>query len=190
MKHIFAIGFKLALICAVAAVALSLINMITEPRIEAYKEQKLREALEAVSAGYSAGEQQSSDNPDIAYIFPLYAEDNTEAGYVLRLRAAGYGGEMWILASYRNDGSVISARLLENTETPGLGKKAEDPEYMKMFENTGTEGEPIPVRKGDLPPPDAEAVSGASVTFTGIAKALEAGSAYVKSELNGGSYAE
>ncbi|MCF7943968.1 MAG: FMN-binding protein [Spirochaetia bacterium] len=185
MKNILSIGFKLALICAVAAISLSLINMITAPKIEAYKEQKLLEALEAVSSNYSIGERTVADNEKIEYLYDLNDEAGNLSGYALRIRATGYGGEMWVLASYNLDGSVITARLLDNTETPGLGKKAEDSSYMSKFEGTGTNGDPIPERKNDLSSAEAEAVSGATVTFTGIAKAIAFGSDFVSNEMEG-----
>ena len=43
--------------------------------------------------------------------------------------------------------------------------------------------EPIPAIKSDLPPEEAEAVSGSTVTFMGIADALRAGSRFVKERL-------
>lgn len=185
MKNIISIGLKLALICAAAAISLSLINMVTAPKIEAYKEQKLLEALEAVSSNYSIGERTVTENEKIEYLYDLNDSEGNLSGYALRIRSAGYGGEMWVLASYNLDGSVITARLLDNTETPGLGKKAEDPSYMSKFEGTGTEEEPIPERKNDLPSAEAEAVSGATVTFSGIAKAIAFGSDFVLNDMEG-----
>jgi electron transport complex protein RnfG len=72
---------------------------------------------------------------------------------------------------------------MQNSETPGLGKEAESAGYMEeKFVGTGDE-EPVPTTAGDLPPEQAEAVSGATITFMGIADALATGSAYVKERL-------
>ena len=51
--------------------------------------------------------------------------------------------------------------------------------YMDMFRGLGG-SEPLPLSKADLSADDSAAVSGASVTFNGIASALSAGSDYVK----------
>ena len=53
------------------------------------------------------------------------SQGQTASGYILDLEGAGYGGEMSIFASYAPDGEIRAARLLDNLETPGLGKKAE-----------------------------------------------------------------
>ena len=69
---------------------------------------------------------------------------------------------------------------MANAETPGLGKEAENPSYMEMFIGHGGE-EDVPTGTSDLEPAEADAVSGATLTFLGIARALEAGSDYVAS---------
>jgi electron transport complex protein RnfG len=75
---------------------------------------------------------------------------------------------------------VIDARLLANAETPGLGKKAESPSYMEKFQDTGSE-QSVPVKKDELEKADADSISGATVTFSGIAKTIAYGSDFVKS---------
>jgi electron transport complex protein RnfG len=90
---------------------------------------------------------------------------------------------MRILAGIRADGEVFSAVLMQNAETPGLGKEAENPGYMEdKFIGTGDD-EPVPTTKSDLPPEEAEAVSGSTITFMGIADALAAGSRFVEERL-------
>jgi hypothetical protein len=88
--------------------------------------------------------------------------------------------DMQILAGYRGDGEVFSAVLMQNAETPGLGKEAENPSYMEMFIGHGGEGD-VPTSTSELESAEADAVSGATLTFLGIARALEAGSDYVAS---------
>ncbi len=70
---------------------------------------------------------------------------------------------------------------MDNQETPGLGKEAENPEYMKKYIGTG-EDSPVPVRKSQLSQEDADAITGASITFMGIGKALASASDYAKKE--------
>jgi electron transport complex protein RnfG len=91
----------------------------------------------------------------------------------------GYAGDMNIIAGYAMDGELFSAILMENQETPGLGKKAERPEYMEKYIGHGAE-QPVPSRKDQLPQKQAEAITGATITFRGIGEALQAGSQFVK----------
>jgi len=166
----------LAAICAVAAVVLAVLNSVTKPAIDAYELQKTKSALEAVAMGMEIGEKQEvSDNRYVTGMYPLY-QDGKVSGYILELSSTGYGGELGIVAGYDKAGFVIGARLVSDSETPGVGKKAENPSYMDKFI-----GVDVPTSKSMLSDADAAAVSGATMTFNGVSKALAAGSSYVKS---------
>ena len=179
MKALLYTGGKLFLICAVAAVALGLVNGITAPITKERKERELKEALGRLFPEATIGDLNLAAESDAVAEFYPVTRDSGLIGYILSLRAMGYGGEMTVLAGYRTDGEVVSVVLMDNLETPGLGKKAEDPSYMNKFVGTGAR-EAVPVRKGMLSSADADAVSGASITFIGIAKALAEGSGFVK----------
>lgn len=88
---------------------------------------------------------------------------------------------MKLVASYDLAGEIIAVKMLSNSETPGIGKKSEDPSYMDKFIGTGGDGE-VPTSKSQLSSDQAQAVSGATVTFTGISKALDYGSDYVRKQ--------
>lgn len=176
MKGTIITGGKLAIICACAAIVLGFINALTEPVIAQNKREELERALERVAGDQEIGERSPAEGSGtVQGYYPL-----EEEGYILELRGLGYGGDMQILAGFRRNGSVFSVVLMENQETPGLGKKAEDPGYMEMFIGTGGD-EPVPTRKDELPQAQADSISGATITFAGIAKALAEGSDFVQS---------
>lgn len=178
MKSILIIGGKLTAICAFAAIVLGFVNSVTEPVIEENKREELREALRRVAGESDVGEQvQVKEGGAVRYYYPI---EGPGEGYIVKLVGTGYGGEMHILAGFKPDGEVFSVVLMENQETPGLGKKAENPEYMEKFIGRGDD-EPIPTRKDQLPQEQADAVTGATITFMGIASALEEGSIFVQS---------
>ncbi|MFP4564121.1 MAG: FMN-binding protein [Spirochaetia bacterium] len=176
MKQTIITGGKLAIICACAAIVLGFINAMTEPVIAENKREELRVALAGVAGDQEVGERnRAEENGTVQGYYPVDGD-----GYILELRGLGYGGDMQILAGFRRDGRVFSVVLLENQETPGLGKKAEDPAYMERFIGKGGD-EPVPVRKDDLTREQADSISGATLTFAGIANALAEGSEFVKS---------
>jgi electron transport complex protein RnfG len=174
------IGSRLAVICAVAAIILALVNGFTAPKIAAYKQKVLEEGLASVSSGYELGERNQADKEKIDFYYELISEGSV-AGYVVQIQAVGYGGPMTMLAGYTTQGEVIGVQLLDNAETPGLGKKAEEPGYMDKFIGTGAESS-IPTRKSDLAPAEADAVSGSTITFSGIANALVDGSQFAEEQ--------
>ena len=167
-------------ICAVAALLLAVINVITTPYIEKYEADKVTAALEVVADGKEIGPEISIGDSTIDYMHELYSNGKT-VGYILGLNTRGYGGDITLIASYNSDGSVSNVNLVSNSETPGVGKKAENEGYMDKFIGTGTDANPVPTTKSMLSEVDSAAVSGATMTFTGISSALKTGSDYIKS---------
>jgi electron transport complex protein RnfG len=166
---------KLALICAISALLLGVVNSMTEPVIAARKAAELKAALSSLlEEGTPGAVEVLSDADTVRSRYPVEGA----AAWILDMNGKGYGGDMKVLASYRADGSIIDVVLMDNAETPGLGKKAEKSSYMDKFRGTGGDT-PVPVSKDALASPDS--VSGATITFMGIANPLAEGSAYVKS---------
>lgn len=183
MKQILKTGLILFLICAVSAGLCGIVNSVTAPVIAENLLAERMAALSVVALDYQVGSEIeiNDSNANVAYEL-LNGEE--QIGYIFELNANGYGGAMTIIASYLNDGELVSAKLTSNSETPGLGKNAENDSYMAMF--TGKGGStPLPASTSDLSSEDAAAVSGASVTFSGVSQALRNGSALAKS-LGGG----
>lgn len=173
MTDMIKTGSKLALICAVAALCLGAVNMVTEPQIAKFRAEKLKSALEQVAPAGTIGEEKAADDSVVTSYYPV--EDGSEiSGYILNLKGAGYGGDLIILASYTPDGSVIGSVLMEHDETPGLGKEAENDWYMEKY--LGFSGADIPTSKSQLEQADLDAISGATITYAGIGYALAAGS--------------
>lgn len=177
MKTMMKSSLKLLLICSVAAAALGGVNAVTAPLIEKIRIERLQQALAEVMPGEELKPAVLvEDNPTVDSRFDVEGDSSR---YVLRLVGQGYGGDMFILAAYKSDGTVLEVKMMENLETPGLGKEAEKPQYMEKF--TGKTGKFIPVRKGQLSAEQADTVSGATITFIGVGKALKSGSEYIRS---------
>jgi len=180
MKNGGTVALKLFLICAVAALALGGVNALTAPVIVQRKAAELREALQALAPGAQVGERREVEgNPAVKVQYPLTVAGKP-SGSLLELEAVGYGGPMKVLARLEADGTIRAVKLLDNSETPGLGKKAESAEYMDMFIGAGAGDRPVPVRKTGLSPAEAEAITGATITYLGLARALAEGALYVR----------
>ena len=168
-------------ICAVAAIILALLNSITAPYIEAYEIGKVQNALKEVACGYSFNEKiDVEDNTSVKYMYKL-TEGSTVKGYILGLTGKGYGGDISMVASYDANGVVLAVEIVSDSETPGLGKRYGNSENRQMFIGTGSESNPIPTNKSSLSSDYNAMVSGASLTFNGLAKAISSGSDFVKS---------
>jgi len=166
---------KLALICAISALLLGIINSVTEPVIAHRKAMELKAALESlIDDGTPGAVELVEGNGIVQSRYPVVGP----GGWILDLKGKGYGGDLKVLASYRPDGSIIDVVLMDNSETPGLGKKAEKSSYMDKFRGTGG-AQPVPVTK-DAVQESPDTITGSTITFSGVATALSAGSEYVK----------
>ena len=189
---------KLTLICAIAAFILGVVNIATEPVIVERKRAEQEEALQALSDGAHVGEVFFIGNDDKMHnrlmqslashgvigegddidekqlIHSLYPvdKDGEVIKYILQLQGKGYGGRMILLAVFKTDGSFVKAKLMENNETPGLGKKAEESQYYNKFEGTGTDNIPVPISKRALSDEDAESISGRTIHLTGATEII------------------
>lgn len=180
MKKFIKTALILGLICAVSSVLLALLNKVTAPKIEEYEKSKVMSALESVSCGYQIGAQTIIiDNEFITDSYTL-SDNGKKVGYILQLTSNGYGGKLILSAGYSLNGEILAVKLVSDSETPGVGKKAENEGYMDKFIGKGSIN-PVPTSKDMLSESEALTVSGASITFGGISKALSAGSEYVKS---------
>lgn len=175
MQSLLNTGGRLALIATGAALVLALVNAMTAPVIEENRRERLNRTLSAIVGNQAVGERQDVTGYQVVQgYYPVAGGDS----YVLDLLGEGYGGELRILAGYRSDGELFAARLMENRETPGLGKQAEEAGYMAKYTGHGDD-EPIPTRPDQLAPAEADDVSGATITFAGIGRALAAGADFV-----------
>ena len=185
MKKFLKTAVVLASICAVSAVLLAAVNKVTAPAIEKYEQEVVMKALEDVACGMEiGGRTEVSDNENISY-YHVLSKSGQNCGYILGLKSNGYGGQLILVASYDEFGKLLAAKLVSDSETPGVGKKAENEGYMDKFIGKGSDVNPIPTAKSMLTDVEASSVSGASMTFNGVSRALHAGCNFVKS-LTGG----
>ncbi|MDD7201995.1 MAG: FMN-binding protein [Sphaerochaetaceae bacterium] len=172
-------GAILLVICAVCSLALSVVNKITLPVIQGHNAATKTQALAPLAGGMSIGDETLVSGDEMVASYYVLSQGNDVGGYILTLKGSGYGGEFTLLASYLTSGEVISAKMLSDSETPGLGKKSEEDWYMDKFKGTGTADKPVPTSKSMLSKADSDAISGASVTFGGVSKCIAYGSTYV-----------
>jgi electron transport complex protein RnfG len=58
---------------------------------------------------------------------------NNDSGYVITSIDQGYGGEIKILTGFSKDGVLKDVLILEQKETPGLGTKVGDRNFLDQF---------------------------------------------------------
>ncbi|MDR2515814.1 MAG: FMN-binding protein [Spirochaetaceae bacterium] len=130
----FKLGVILAAFATAACVGLAFVYAGTAEVIAVRAKADLEAALKdlfpladdfrAVSAPLESGV--STVTFDAAY--DIY-RDGALIGVVIRVTGPGFNGPIVTLTGVRADGTLAGAKILEHTDTPGLGANAASPKY-------------------------------------------------------------
>jgi len=184
MSDMLKMGLKLLIITVVAALGLSLTNLAT---VDAIEEQKIKAANEARQAVLSEAEEFEPVEIDAAYsgegttvrIKEIYAGKSGDnlIGYTYTVLSKGYGGDVEIIIGIDVEGKIEAIQIGEHSETPGLGAKAVDVNFVGQYRGK-TVDKSLEVVKGKVSgDAQIQAISGATITSRavteGVNKAIE-----------------
>lgn len=168
IKYYLKTGLNLAIICAVAAAGLSLTYSLTKDAITRQDLMKQEKANKAVMPSASAFKEVDTKLPSmqtvtINKVFKAMEGSNT-IGFVAQLQTKGYGGLMQMAVGVDGDGKVSGVSIINDNETPGLGKKIEDVAWLSKFKGKTT-SDPWQLKK------DIDGFAGASISPGAVVKA-------------------
>lgn len=144
-------------ICFVITFALAGVYNMTAPVIAAGEIASANEARkEVLETGDSFSEITGADLPE--GVTAAFEADNG-AGYVFTSEAKGFGGPVVYMVGIDSDGNVVGITMFSHGETPGLGTKIGEMEYLEKF-------------YGSVDPQTVDAVSGATRTTNSLKNAL------------------
>ncbi|MCG8571411.1 MAG: FMN-binding protein [Spirochaetes bacterium] len=189
MKDNLIIAIKLTIICSVAVILLTFVNILTKPKIlENQKKAENAANQEIFVEGKQFNKvffQKTEVDANKVYYFEVMDSNNNLIGYNVSSLGNGYGGEMKVMIAFDRNLRVINLKLLTNNETPGLGKNAEDSEYMIKFKDSNTEAYPFPKTKSMLPVEYQDSITGATLTFNGVTQAVVYAIELLENEIRG-----
>ncbi|MDR1506585.1 MAG: FMN-binding protein [Treponema sp.] len=102
--------------------------------------------------------------------------DGKLAGVAIRSSVGSYGGPVKILAGVGVDGKISRIKVMEHTDTPGLGANAADPGYYVNEEKKITfagQFDEKPVSDPFEPKNDVIAITAATITSRAVAVAVK-----------------
>ena len=127
------LGFTLALFAAAACVMLAFVYKGTEVKIAQRQQADLEAALRELFPGadsFAPARGIKSPDPSVDIESAYEARKNGElAGAALRLSRASYGGPIKIMAGVSVDGTITAVKIMEHSDTPGLGANAASSSY-------------------------------------------------------------
>jgi len=172
-KHI-TIAVKLAIICFISTLLLTITNFLTKDTIDKYEKKMENEANKIIFDEGAFFERKKFPNIDTdSYYYTVFNSENELIGYIVTTIAKGYGGDMKLVIGFEKNLAIKNMKLLSNNETPGIGKKAEESSYMQKFIGSNTLSRPFPQKKDQLSSKDRDAITGATITFNGITSATK-----------------
>ena len=107
------------------------------------------------------------------------------AGYVVTVTAKdGSQGSITMSVGVRNDGTVNSYSITSIAETPGLGMKAVEPDFIAKFEGKQVD-KFVVVKTAATADNEIEAIAGYTITTDAVANAVNAAIVYSKNLVGG-----
>lgn len=123
MKENLRYILTLTLICFVTASLLTGVYLLTQPRILKEKEKEKAQALKEVMP--EAGYFDVVDKDGKTIYYRAYSSSNKQKllGFAFTARAQGYSGVIETMAGIDGQGKITGIKILEQSETPGLGAR-------------------------------------------------------------------
>ena len=149
----------LTVICLVVSLLLVFTYELTAPIIEQEAKRQADLARAEVMQGATSFTQVELTDEMPEGVVELYEEDSG-MGYVVTTVAKGYGGDLKVMTGIKSDGTISGVKLVEHSETPGLGAKTGEEDFTSQFigEDSSLEG--------------VESIGGATISSTAFKTAV------------------
>ena len=149
---------KPTLVLTVICLIITLLN-ITEPIIEENNRRIAEESRAEVLAEADSFEQVQGEFPD--GVSDVYAAANG-TGYTITVSSKGYSSDpLQVMVGIKEDGTIERIKILANNETPGLGSKVSNDDFVNQFEGMDSSMEGF------------EAIGGATISSNAMRSAIE-----------------
>ncbi len=175
------------LITMCAGVALAFVNAVTAGPIEASKKAEKANALSEVMPKFDNDPttdihtKEAGGQPLVFYVGRDATEGVTGWG-IESGTETGYSGLLSLVFGIDDDGKVQGIRMLEMRETPGLGTKVGDADYIEQYLGKGLDDFDFRVQKDGG---QVEAISGATITSRAVSLCVTQGLEEYKSSFKG-----
>ncbi|NLW22424.1 MAG: RnfABCDGE type electron transport complex subunit G [Tissierellia bacterium] len=174
MNETIKLGLILFVITAAAALVLGASNMVTYERIaEADRLANERAKMEVLDMADSFNPLDDSelkeiigDNTNIVEINEGY-KGSELVGYTFNVKVNGYGDQITFMIGISKDGSITGIKILNHSETPGLGANATKSYFTNSFKGKTLSSEIVAV-KSPQADNEVQAITSATITTNAI----------------------
>lgn len=162
---------SLTIIAVVAAGLLALVSGVTAEPIAQAKQQKTELALKKVLPPFETASE--TDTIDGCPCTAVFGNDGALVGIAVTATSSkGFGGPLGIMFGFTPDGEINGYKVLNTSETPGLGAKADawfqkDGKGNVIGKNPATSNMTVKKDGGDV-----DAISGSTITSRAFCDAI------------------
>ncbi len=175
-KDVIVPALILCLICTVVTAVLALTNEATKDVIAEVAAQVEEESRKIVMPIGETFEQVD----DSAY--KAIASGGETVGFVIVTETQGYSGVIKVMTGIDIAGDITGVEILQQTETPGLGANADNPEFTDRFKQPATA---LEVVKSSPTEGQVQALTGSTITTQAVTDAVNE-AVEIFNTLNGG----
>lgn len=157
----------LTLIAVIAGASLAGVNELTKEPIAEIQKQTLADGIRAVLKADKVEVQNTEALESGAVIY------TTDCGKAVQATDGNaFGGKLTVLVGFAEDGSILGYKILQTSETPGLGAKAE------VWFQEGQKGNIIGKKAGNLTVSkdggDVDAITASTITSRAFLRCVNA----------------
>ena len=168
-KFIAKVGLSLFVICTIVALLLAVVNGLTKDKIAENNNLKMQETIASIFGEGIELQDTDVEIKDSVNAVYTVTKDGTEIGYAVYVTPQGFKAPIEMMVGINPDGSVMDVKIISLSETPGLGSKVEENDFIGQYK--GGLGE-FTV-KGNITPVAGATISSTAVT-TGVNDAMNA----------------
>ncbi len=176
MKETLSLILALTLVSGLAGGLLALTDRVTREPIAQSRRAEMLDAIRRVLPPYDNDPSVSTcavTDAGQAWTFYVARQDGRFAGAAFEAASdQGYSGRIRILVGVRADDTLNGLEILEQAETPGLGARIGEPDFLRQFAGRPVADTRWAVKKDGG---DVDAITGATISPRAVVDALKRG---------------
>lgn len=152
------VGGSLLLISAIIAGLLAAVNAITYDKIAANEQAEVNSTLSALFGGEVEKTDVTGEFDEGVRNVWSVAADGESVGHCVYTEAQGYGGTISMMVAFDGGGAVCGIRIVEISETAGLGSRVADADYLSQYNGI----------TGEKDPDEVDVITGSTVSSDAV----------------------
>lgn len=96
-------------------------------------------------------------------------------GYIYTVEPSGYGGKITLMVGISKDGNKVTGiKVMQHSETPGLGAKSTDPAWQEQFKGKPLKDALVVTKDAVKKPNEVKAITAATITSRAVVTGINA----------------